>query len=345
MKFNRKMKIILAAVLVFDLMLAGLFALWMWSGNVRNAEDFTEILIPTGSAYTDVYNLLADRQALRNMSSFDIAAMVFKYKKNSVPPGRYLLKHGMNSFEIVRMLRAGYQTPVKLTFNNIRTKEELSGKLAAQIEPDSLSILSVFRDTELIKSMGYNEYNFLSLFIPNTYEMYWTASPASLLKRMQSENQKFWNSRERSQKAAKLGLTHQEVYILASIVEKETLVSDEKPIIASVYLNRLRRGQKLQADPTVVFAMGDFELRRLLHSHLEYDSPYNTYKYAGLPPGPIFMPDISTIDAVLNYEDTDYLFFCAAPGGTGRHLFAVTYRQHLQNASRYHKWLNENSIR
>ena len=342
-KMKKNIIIAIVAILVFDLILLGLFAAWMWSGNVRN--DSTELLIPTGSSYNDVYNILEEKEALRSMSSFDIAAMLLKYKNRPVAPGRYMVKPGMNSFDIVRLLRSGEQTPVRLTFNNLRTIEDLAGRISAQLEPDSLAILNVFRDIELINSLGYDDHNFLTMFIPNTYEIYWTTGPSGFVKRMQRENERFWSSGGRAEKASKVGLTHQETYILASIVEKETLVNDEKPIIASVYLNRLRKGHKLQADPTVVFAMGDFELRRLLHTHLEIDSPYNTYIYAGLPPGPIFMPDISTIDAVLNYKETDYMFFCAAPGGTGRHLFAVTYRQHLQNASRYHRWLNENSIR
>lgn len=345
MKFNRNTKLILAAILLFDLLLVLLFVKWTLSDNVNSKNGAVDLFIHSGSEYGDVKNNIESNQLLKNNTLFDMAAWLLKYNESVIKPGRYVLKPGMNSFDIVRLLRAGNQTPVKVTFNNVRTIEELTGRVSKQLEPDSLSLLKAFRDTALINSLGYSDHNILTMCIPNTYEIYWNINPEGFIRRMLTENVRFWNSRGRTERALELGLTHSEVYILASIVEKETLVSDEKPLIASVYLNRLRTGQKLQADPTVVYAMGDFELKRLLHVHLEYDSPYNTYLHSGLPPGPIYMPDIGTIDAVLNHKETDYMFFCAAPGGSGRHLFAVTYRQHMQNASRYHKWLNENSIK
>lgn len=345
MKFNRNTKLILAAILLFDLLLVLLFVKWTLSDNVNSKNGAIDLFIHSGSEYGDVKNNIESNQLLKNNTLFDMTAWLLKYNESVIKPGRYVLKPGMNSFDIVRLLRAGNQTPVKVTFNNVRTIEELTGRVSKQLEPDSLSLLKAFRDTALINSLGYSDRNILTMCIPNTYEIYWNINPEGFIRRMLTENVRFWNSRGRTERALELGLTHSEVYILASIVEKETLVSDEKPLIASVYLNRLRTGQKLQADPTVVYAMGDFELKRLLHVHLEYDSPYNTYLHSGLPPGPIYMPDIATIDAVLNHKETDYMFFCAAPGGSGRHLFAVTYRQHMQNASRYHKWLNENSIK
>jgi UPF0755 protein len=182
------------------------------------------------------------------------------------------------------------------------------------------------------------------MFIPNTYQFFWNTDPKDFLNRMKREHDKFW-TKERLEKAKKIGLTPEEVFTLASIVEKETLAKEEKPVIASVYLNRLKRDMLLQADPTVVYAAKDFGIQRVLNKHLKIDSPYNTYKNKGLPPGPICMPDVGTIDSVLNAKDTDYLFFCAKPNGHGRHAFAKTNRQHVNNANRYRKWLNKNKIR
>ena len=321
-----------------------LFRQWIWGANVKEDLATTELKIPTGAGYYDVLELLKKNKILYNYASFDFLSGVMKYKKDKVAPGRYILKPGMSNRELISMLRAGIQTPLNITFNNVRTVEELVGKISDYIEADSADIVKLLHDSAYIADLGYNKYNILTMFIPNTYQFFWNTDAEEFIERMQKEHDKFWNE-ERMEKAAKLGLKPDEVFTLASIVEKETLAGEEKPVIASVYLNRLKKDMLLQADPTVVYAVQDFGIKRVLNKHLKIDSPYNTYKHKGLPPGPICMPDIGTIDSVLNAKETDYLFFCAKPNGRGRHAFAKTSRQHINNANRYRRWLNANKIK
>ena len=215
--------------------------------------------------------------------------------------------------------------------------------IATRFEFESSDLKESILDPKTLEMTGLNEYSIMSLFIPNTYRIFWNISPEDFIARMQTEHTNFWNE-QRMQKLNRIGLTKDQCYTLASIVQKESNLASEKPRIAGVYLNRLNRNMLLQADPTVVFAVGDFEIRRVLNRHLEIDSPYNTYKYAGLPPGPIAMPDISSIDAVLDAEDHNYLYFCVKPGNTFEHAFASSLTQHNQNARRYQRWLNSNRI-
>ncbi len=334
---------LLSFSIVAALVIGLLFRQWIWGANVKKNITNTEFIIPTGSSYDDVLNLLKEKKILYNYNSFDFLAGVMNYKKDKVAPGRYILKPGMSNRQLISMFRAGLQTPLNITFNNVRTVEEMVGKISRYIEADSMEIVNLLHDSAYIADLGYNKYNILTMFIPNTYQFFWNTDAEDFIKRMKKEHDKFWNE-ERRAKAEKIGLKPDEVFILASIVEKETLVSDEKPVIASVYLNRLKKDMLLQADPTVVFASKDFGIRRVLNKHLEIDSPYNTYKYKGLPPGPICMPDVGTIDSVLDAKDTDYLFFCAKPNGHGRHAFAKTNRQHINNANRYRRWLNKHKI-
>lgn len=325
---------------------AGLFLRkWLWMDNVKAETGETELLIPTGSKYEDVLDIIKEKDLLKSYSSFDLVAKVLKYKEREILPGKYIIKPNMSSLMLVRMLRGGFQTPVNITFNNVRTIEQLAGKLGKNIEPDSQELLEVLMDSAYLAEIGFNKYDVLTMFIPNTYEFFWNTGADKLYRRMKSEHDKFWKSTERQEKLKSLGLNQKEVYILASIVEKETLVNSEKPIISSVYLNRLRSGQRLQADPTVVFATGDFSLNRVYQKHTQLNSPYNTYRKSGLPPGPICMPDISTIDAVLNTKETNYMFFCATGDGSGKHVFAETYRQHIENANKYRELLNQQNIR
>ena len=341
----RKILIFLLSFSIIAVLVVGLlFRQWIWGANVKKNLTKTEFKIPTGSNYNDVLHLLKKKKILYNYASFDFIAGVMKYKKNKVAPGRYILKQGMSNRELISMLRAGLQTPLNITFNNVRTVEELVGRISHYIEADSMKIVDLLHDSAYIADLGYNKYNILTMFIPNTYQFFWNTDPKDFLNRMKREHDKFW-TKERLEKAKKIGLTPEEVFTLASIVEKETLAKEEKPVIASVYLNRLKRDMLLQADPTVVYAAKDFGIQRVLNKHLKIDSPYNTYKNKGLPPGPICMPDVGTIDSVLNAKDTDYLFFCAKPNGHGRHAFAKTNRQHVNNANRYRKWLNKNKIR
>jgi UPF0755 protein len=242
------------------------------------------------------------------------------------------------------MLRGGKQTPLKMTIQNVRTIEQMCGRVAAKLAFDSLQLVNYIQ-SGFDTLAGTRSETRLTRFIPNTYEFYWTVSPQEFCQRMLKEYDKFWTA-EKIDKANALGLSQDEVYTLASIIEKETNYNPEKTRMAGVYLNRIERGIPLQADPTVVFAVGDFEIRRVLLGHLEVDSPYNTYKHQGLPPGPIFMPGIASIEAVLNKENHDYLYFCARPTEEGAgHAFAKTLSAHNVNARRYQNWLNQQGIK
>lgn len=245
--------------------------------------------------------------------------------------------------DVIRMLRAGNQTPVKLTFNNVRTKEDLAGRISQQLMMDSTLLVNALNDPEKIKELGFDTYTLSALFIPNTYEIYWDTSIDNFLKRMRKEYDRFWNDERRS-KAEKIGLSPIQVATLASIVEEEATYIDEYPIVAGLYLNRLKRGMRLEADPTVKFAVGDFTLRRILFRHLEVESPYNTYKNGGLPPGPIRIPSIQAIEGTLSPQQHNYLFMCAKDDLSGRHNFATTHAEHARNAARYQRALNERGI-
>ncbi len=304
-------------------------------------EEF--IYIPTGSTFVEVENILNAQHLLQNPASFEWVAEQMKYKAQ-VKPGKYLIKRNMNNKELVTLLRSGKQVPVKVVFTNIRTTEQLASVVSHQLEADSAAILGLLKNDTFLSKYGFTKSNCLALFIPNTYEFYWNSSAKKFIERMAGEYTRFWNQ-QRKTKAASMNLTQSQVTILASIVEQETRKNDEKPIIAGVYLNRYRKGWKLEADPTLVFALGDFTIQRVLNIYKEIDSPYNTYLYTGLPPGPICMPSISTIDAVLNYSRHDYMFFCAREDFSGYHSFAKTYSQHLLNAKRFQNELNRRKIR
>jgi len=251
----------------------------------------------------------------------------------------------MNNNQLIDMLRMGKQVPVKLIFNNnIRTKKELIDIVTKKLEVDSLSLYQTFENNSLYEPWGFNSHNILCMFIPNTYEFYWNTNSVSFFERMYKEYKKFWNI-QRLEKAKKANLSPIEITILASIVLQETKKIDEMPKIAGVYINRLKKDMPLQADPTVVYAIGDFSIKRVLKKHLEIDSPYNTYKYKGLPPGPICLPDPVTIDKTLDYEQHNYLFFCAKEDFSGYHNFAETIAQHQQNALKYKIALNKKNIK
>jgi UPF0755 protein len=235
------------------------------------------------------------------------------------------------------------QEPVNLTFNNIRNMESLAGRLSSQLMTDSLSLLEALTNPDIVAGYGFNSQTFGAMFIPNTYQVYWDTSVKGLTDRMKKEYDAFWNS-NRKKRAEEIGLTPLEVSTLASIVEEEATYADEYPIVAGLYLNRIKRGMRLEADPTVKFAVGDPTLRRILFKHLEVESPYNTYKNDGLPPGPIRIPSIQGIDAVLNPVSHNYLFMCAKDDLSGRHNFAVTHAEHARNARAYQRALNERRI-
>lgn len=278
---------------------------------------------------------------VKNMSAFRKTADLLKF--TNPRSGRYEINPKMSNIELVRKLRNGNQTPVRLTFNNIRTKEQLAGRLSEEIMADSLDILYYLENEEFLAQYNLSPETSVTVFIPNTYEVFWNMDGEALFKRMYKEYNAFWTE-ERQKKADAIPLSREQISILASIVEEETKKDFEFPIVAGVYINRLKKGMKLEADPTVKFAVGDFALRRVLNRHLETDSPYNTYMYAGLPPGPIRIPSLQVIDGVLNYERHNYLFMVAKESLNGEHNFSTTNAEHERHARKYRQALNEIGI-
>lgn len=314
----------------------------VYTPNVDTKGHNTYVYIPEGATFMQAMDSVEASGVLVDRLSVRFIAKLMDYDE-AVKPGRYELVNGWSNKQLIGVLRSGEQTPVKLTFNNIRLRSQLADKLAEEVEPSAAAIDSLLNDQAYLTSLGFDTTTVVSMFIPNTYEVYWTTTAPELMQRMKTEYDKFWTP-ERKAKAEQLGLSQKEVSTLASIVQAETIKSDEKPRVAGVYLNRLKRGMLLQADPTVVFAVRDFTIRRVLNSHLRFDSPYNTYKYKGLPPGPINVPNISSIDAVLNPQEHEYLYFCAKEDFSGYHSFATTQREHINNARRYQRALNERNI-
>lgn len=262
----------------------------------------------------------------------------------SFKSGHYVLEPGTNVLGVARMLKFGMQTPVRVTINNVRTSAQLAGKLARQIDADSAAVMRVLTSREVAASVGFDSLTFFSMFVPDSYEFYWTVAPEELVRRMKREYDRFWTP-QRDSLRRRSGLSRLETMTLASIVYEETRQSDEMPRVAGVYVNRLRKGIPLQADPTVKYAMQDFSLRRIRYKHLKYPSPYNTYVNRGLPPSPICMPSKEAIEAVLGFEKHDYLFFCARPEFDGYHNFARTLREHNANARAYSAELNRRQIK
>ena len=312
--------------------------------NIKAADTSQSIFVPTGTSFAKLKEILEPH--LRSTITFSLAAKAKRFDTPRI--GHFVLKPSMGNQQIINALRSG-NTPIQVVFNNQQTIAHLAGRVAEQLDLDSLSLMKEIESRYFMESVNLNREELLSLFLPNSYEMYWNISAAEFCQRMQRENDLFWNE-SRESKRKRLKMSRAEVITLAAIVNEESRKVDERPRVAGVYLNRLRRGMKLQADPTVVYALkrqaNDFDLvvRRILYKDLEIKSPYNTYKYRGLPPGPITMPDISSVDAVLNAESHDYLFFVVDPKNPGYHLFASTYNEHLANRKVYVRWLNENRI-
>ncbi|HKL71303.1 MAG TPA: endolytic transglycosylase MltG [Marinilabiliaceae bacterium] len=314
----------------------------IWSSNVIATSGSIEIFIPTDPTYEEVFALLDFSGALVSMDDFDWVVHK-KGLENKFEGGRYLLTNGMSNNEIINMLRSGKQSPVRITFTNVRTVEELAGQLGSRLEPDSIDFLHAFKSDSILATYNVSQSSLFGNMLPNTYEMWWTTTPEGFLKRMFREYDIFWND-ERSAKADAIGLTSFEVLVLASIVDEETVKADEKARVAGVYINRLQKGIRLQADPTIKYVMNDFSVKRILSKDLLIDSPYNTYIYAGLPPGPIRMPSIQGVEAVLDFEKHNYLYMCAREDFSGYHSFARTLQQHNQNASRYRNALQKLKI-
>ncbi len=310
--------------------------------NLQGKESLY-FFIRSSDRFGDVVRRLDSAGILNDTRSFEWVAARKNYPLK-VRPGRYLIRDGMRNHELVDMLRSGQQVPVRLRVRNFRNTDELAGYVSSVIEADSAGIMTLLRDSLRLQTYGLNETNVLTLFLPDTYEFFWNTSAERFISRMAAESERFWHSR-RKEKAANIGLGVVEVIILASIVEKETNMEPEKPLIASVYLNRIRAGMPLQADPTVIFAWNDYTIRRVLHLHTRIDSPYNTYRVRGLPPGPICIPSKSTIDAVLNAPETRYFYFCAKEDFSGSHRFASTLAEHNRNARLYRSALDKLNIR
>ena len=336
MKFNKR--------LVFFLIISVLgisFTFYayqvVYTPNILVDQEDRLLIIKEGDTFKDIQQEIHEGKYVRDLMSFSFLARLMNYDEQ-VKPGRYLLKGNMSNRRALQLLKSGVQEPVRITFNNVRLVRELSEKITRNLGMKPQEFEAALIQFSMTNSYGLNKDNILVMFIPNTYEVYYNIRPEALVKRMYNEYQNFWND-ERKAKAKKLGFTPVEVSILASVVQAESVREDEAPTIAGLYLNRLKQGIPLQADPTLVFAVGDFALKRILNVHKEIDSPYNTYKYAGLPPGPINMPEINSLKAVLDYKPSDYIYMCAKEDFSGRHNFTSDYQEHMNNAIRYQRAL------
>ncbi len=317
----------------------------IFASNTNFDAKETFVYIPTDSNFENVVKIITP--FVKDIERFKMVAEKKSFPSN-VKSGKFLLKKDMNSNDIVNALRQNIA--VDLAFNNQERLEDFAGRIGSQIEADSLSLLTAFKDPKFLSENGFTEENVLCMFIPNSYEFFWNINAIKFRDKMAKEYRKFWTP-ERIEKAKKLNLTPIQATILASIVHKETVKKDERPRVAGVYLNRYAKEMKLEADPTVIYAVkktkNDFNIviKRVLFKDLETDSPYNTYKYVGLPPGPIAMPDITAIEAVLNPEKHNYIYFCASVINFGYHEFAVTPAQHEVNRQKYVAWVNKQGIK
>lgn len=338
---NKKLKTTVIVLGIIGVVVASVIYIKFFSSTTNFSKEEIYVTVPTGSNCEDVKKIITPY--VNDLSGFELMASLRKYDKN-VKSGRFLLKKGMGNFALVAAMRRN--VPVKLAFNNQERLENLCERISSQIEPDTTKLLAAFRDSIFLKENQFTKDNVFAMFIPNSYEFYWNISAEKFRDKMIAEYKKFW-TKERLIKAKRLNMTPVEVITLASIVHKESVKADERPIIARVYLNRLEQGMPLQADPTVIYSLklrdNDFNqvIKRVLYDDLLIRSPYNTYNNIGLPPGPIAMPDISAIDAVLSPDDNDYIYFCASVERFGYHEFASTYAQHQVNAAKYSKWINE----
>ncbi|MCB0431166.1 MAG: endolytic transglycosylase MltG [Flavobacteriales bacterium] len=315
----------------------------IFSPNVAITEGQSPLIyIHTGAQFSEVRQMLVDGGWIKDEASFLWVARLKKYDQ-LVKPGRYRLKKGMSNEELVNMLRSGNQEPLRVSFNNIHTPEQLAGILGHSLEPDSLDFLKGLKGNKGLAGKGIHWGQAFFTCFPNSYDFYWTTDVEKFLSIMLKHYLQFWTD-ERVNKAEAMGFSVKEVTILASIVEMESWKRDEQPTVAGVYINRLKTGMRLQADPTVIYAVGDFSIRRVNSNHLDIDSPYNTYRYSGLPPGPICLPSQDALKSVLNYKKHDYYYFCAKEDLSGYHVFSKTYDQHLQNRRRYQQALDRMNI-
>lgn len=331
------MKKILLVFLLFGLV-AGAYIGWQIFGPTVSAPAGKYLFIKTDATYHEVKNSLRTKGIIASDFFFEKVARQAGYDKN-IKPGRYEIENGSSLVSLIKKLKRGEQSPVRLVINKLRTKEDLAGKVGNNFEVDSASVIAFLLNNDSLAKYNYDTNTIMTMIIPNTYFITWNGSFKKIFTRFKNEHDKFWN-KTRLQKAAALQLTPEQVYTIASIVEEETNKKEDKSLIASVYINRIKKGMRLEADPTVKYALRDFGLKRIRHGHLDYQSPYNTYRNPGLPPGPICTPSMETIDEVLNTKPTDYIFFVAKPDFNGYSNFATTYAQHLVFAKAYQKALD-----
>ena len=339
----RKILLIAFAVLAVP---AAFGVYWFWKIYYRpgthTGDEKGVFYVHTGTTYNQLVDALETKHIIDSRKDFEWTAELKKFKEPK--PGRYRVREGMTYRELINMFSAGLQEPVNITFNTVRTKKDLAHQVSRYLECDSLELITLLQDDSFAAKYGFTGETFLTMFIPDTYEFYWNTSADEFFQRMADEYKKFWTD-ERKAKARDAGLTQSEVSVLASIVESEQRYDvAERKIIAGLYLNRIKKGMKLESDPTVIYAIGDFSIRRVLKADLQYESPYNTYLHSGLPPGPILLPEKSSIDAVLNYDHNNYIYMCAEYG-TGKHLFTADYNQHLRNAQKFRTALDKAGIK
>ncbi len=329
-------KIVLVVITL--VLIVAAFIGWKVLGPSAKQPEGKYFYVHTGEKYESVKQNLEQKGVLSSTTWFDRLARMRGYPE-SVKAGRYEIQDGMSLLTLVRMLKNGNQSPVNLTITKLRTKEDLAGLIGRKLETDSVTFLSYLNNNDTLKRYGLDTNTVMSSIFPNTYTYFWNTTPTAIFKKLNSEHEKVWNQARISQ-ADRLGLNKSQAYTVASIIEEETNNNDEKGAIASVYLNRYRKGMRLQADPTVKFALRNFGLKRIYEKHLLAESPYNTYRYSGLPPGPICTPSLVTLDAVLNSPQTNYLYFVAKSDFSGKHVFSDTYEQHLKYAKEFQEALN-----
>ncbi len=337
-------KFIIALVLVIIVLLGFTgfnYYLKYFGPNVTGKQEY--LYIHTGATYDQVLKTIQDQDMVKDTTSFNWAAVNMNYPKR-VKPGRYHLHQGMGNRKLINMLASGTQEPVQLEFHGLRQKEQFAGFVSKKIEPDSTAIINLLDSASYVSKYGFTTDNVYTMFMPNSYQLYWNTSADKFFEKMYANYEKFWTP-ERKQQAAALNLTLPQVSILASIVDAEALHDDEMPAVAGLYLNRLKKGMTLDADPTVIFALNDFTIKRVLTKYLSYNSPYNTYLHKGLPPGPIMMPSVAAVKAVLNYQKNDYLYMCAKADFSGYHAFATNVADHLVNARKFHDALDQRNIK
>jgi len=338
----KKFIIALIVIIIVSLAATGVFYyLRLFGPNVSGKQEY--LYIHTGATYNEVYDSIRNQNVVNDTTTFNWAAHNMKYV-NRIKPGRYRLREGMSNRKLIRMLQLGEQEPVSLSFHNFRLKEQFAGFVSKKLEPDSIAILHLLDSASFVQQYGFTTEDVYTMFMPNTYTINWNASPEEFFLHIYKNYDKFWTA-ERKQQAKDINLNPIQVSILASIVDAEALHDDEMPTIAGLYLNRLNKGIKLEADPTVIFATKDFTIHRVLNKYLTVVSPYNTYQHTGLPPGPIMMPSVNAVKAVLDYKKSDYLYMCAKEDFSGYHNFATNVADHLANARRFQQALNERNIK